>query len=440
MPAIKISEMDSATPLVATDNFEVQRDLENMRCTPVDILAFFLDTDDTLAANSDAKVPSQQAIKTYVDNEIADVVAGTAVYDAGAGLQLIADEFSVINLTTSMFASNVVDTDVTLAANSDTRLATQKAVKAYVAAYIAAQDIMAFKGIIDCSANPNYPAADAGNVYSISVAGKIGGASGPAVAIGDRLLCLVDSTASGNHATVGANWHITETNHDGTVTGPSSAVNNRLAVFNGTSGQIIADGGILVSAIPTGQTTVGLNLLQLANPGAVTFVRLNADNSVTARSAANMRIDLGSTTVGDALFTATNPSAVRYVRINADNSVTLRTAGEILADIGARTPAIQAVTSSATVTPTFDDDMVKITAQAAGLTLANPTGTAIAGAGMVIRIKDNGTARSITFGTQYRAMGVTLPTTTVISKTLYLGLVYNSDDTKWDVVAVAQEA
>lgn len=106
----------------------------------------------------------------------------------------------------------------------------------------------------------------------------------------------------------------------------------------------------------------------------------------------------------------------------------------------AAAPSIQSVTSSATVTPTFSDDMVKITAQAAGLTLANPTGTAVPGRGMAIRIKDNGTARGISYGTQYRAIGVTLPTTTVVSKTLYLGLIYNSDDTKWDVVAVAQEA
>jgi hypothetical protein len=105
-----------------------------------------------------------------------------------------------------------------------------------------------------------------------------------------------------------------------------------------------------------------------------------------------------------------------------------------------RAPNIQTVTSSATVTPTFSDDMVKITAQAAGLTLANPTGTAIPGWGIVIRIKDNGTARSIAYGSQYRALGVTLPTSTVISKTLYLGMIYNSDDTKWDVTAVAQEA
>lgn len=105
-----------------------------------------------------------------------------------------------------------------------------------------------------------------------------------------------------------------------------------------------------------------------------------------------------------------------------------------------RSPVIQSVTSSATVTPTFDDDIVLITAQAAGLTLANPTGTAINGLGIVIRIKDNGTARSIAYGTQYRAIGVTLPTTTVISKTLYLAMIFNQTDTKWDVLAVGQEA
>ena len=59
---------------------------------------------------------------------------------------------------------------------------------------------------------------------------------------------------------------------------------------------------------------------------------------------------------------------------------------------------------------------------------------------MIIRIKDNGTARTIAYDTQYRAIGVTLPTTTVINKIVYLGLIYNSTDTKWDVIGVSQEA
>jgi hypothetical protein len=59
---------------------------------------------------------------------------------------------------------------------------------------------------------------------------------------------------------------------------------------------------------------------------------------------------------------------------------------------------------------------------------------------MLIRIKDNGTAQSIGYGTQYRAIGVTLPTTTVISKTLYLGGFWNATDSKFDITACAMEA
>ena len=106
---------------------------------------------------------------------------------------------------------------------------------------------------------------------------------------------------------------------------------------------------------------------------------------------------------------------------------------------GSTTPNIQTVASAATVTPIFTNDEVTITAQAVALFLANPTGTPVDGKSLVIRIKDNGTARAITYDTQYRAIGVTLPATTVISKTIYLGLVYNLTDNKWDVVGVSIE-
>ena len=103
-------------------------------------------------------------------------------------------------------------------------------------------------------------------------------------------------------------------------------------------------------------------------------------------------------------------------------------------------PRVQSVTSSATVTPTSTNDLVKITAQATGLTIANPTGTMSEGQAMIIRIKDNGTAQTIAFGTNYRAIGVTLPTTTTISKTIYIGLVWNDTDTKFDVLGINTQA
>jgi len=109
------------------------------------------------------------------------------------------------------------------------------------------------------------------------------------------------------------------------------------------------------------------------------------------------------------------------------------------ADNAYNTPRVQTVTSSATVTPTSLDDEVVITAQAAALLLANPSGTSGQGQVILIRIKDNGTARAITYGSEYRAIGFTLPSTTVLSKTLYLAMVRNTTDTKWDVLSAIQE-
>lgn len=156
---------------------------------------------------------------------------------------------TITNLVLSMFASGVIDTDGTLAANSDTRLATQKAVKTYLDQAFAANDALVMKGGINASTNPNYPAADAGHVYRITTAGRIGGASGPVVEVNDTITCFVDGSTAGNHATVGANWFITQVNIDGAVTGPASSTSGRIATFNGSSGKVIQDGG---KALPTG--------------------------------------------------------------------------------------------------------------------------------------------------------------------------------------------
>jgi hypothetical protein len=106
----------------------------------------------------------------------------------------------------------------------------------------------------------------------------------------------------------------------------------------------------------------------------------------------------------------------------------------------AKTPVEQSVVSSATVTANASNDIVVITAQAVGLTLANPTGVWVQGQALMIRIKDNGSARTIAYDTKFRAIGVTLPTTTTASKTTYLGVIYNATDDKFDIMGVTTEA
>lgn len=105
------------------------------------------------------------------------------------------------------------------------------------------------------------------------------------------------------------------------------------------------------------------------------------------------------------------------------------------------TPRVGTVTSAATITPTADlSDMYTVTALAVGAAIAAPSGTPTDGQRLLIRIKDNGTARALTWNAIYRVIGVTLPTTTVATKTLYVGCIYNSADNVWDVVAETEQA
>jgi len=96
------------------------------------------------------------------------------------------------------------------------------------------------------------------------------------------------------------------------------------------------------------------------------------------------------------------------------------------------------IASSATPTPNVDiTDIYTITALAEAAAFGAPTGTPVNGQKLIIRIKDNATARALTWNAIYRAgTDVALPTTTVISKTLYCGFIYNSTDSKWDLIAV----
>jgi ribosomal protein L35AE/L33A len=129
----------------------------------------------------------------------------------------------------------------------------------------------------------------------------------------------------------------------------------------------------------------------------------------------------------------------RYVT-DANLVVIGNTSGTNTGDQTFFNPRVQTVASSATVTAVSTNDIVTITAQAVGLTLANPTGAFVEGQSLIIRVKDNGTARTIAYGTNFRAIGVTAPTTTVISKTTYIGCIYNSTDTKFDIIGVCTEA
>lgn len=132
------------------------------------------------------------------------------------------------------------------------------------------------------------------------------------------------------------------------------------------------------------------------------------------RSGSNWQLNLGSDATGD-----------QYHR-NASGYLVRR--GTVIA--------------SSTSSLTINSDTTyqySLTALAAALSIEAPTGTPFNGQDLLIRILDNGTARALTWNSIFRVIGVTLPTTTVISKTMYIACIYNSTDTKWDVIGVREQ-
>lgn len=114
------------------------------------------------------------------------------------------------------------------------------------------------------------------------------------------------------------------------------------------------------------------------------------------------------------------------------------TPDQLRAAVGA--PKIITTISSGTITPTADCDLVQPSALSAALTIANPSGTAVAGWGFVVDLIDNGTARGLTWGGDYASALGTLPTTTKANKRLRVGIEYNSSASKWQCMWVMEAA
>lgn len=103
---------------------------------------------------------------------------------------------------------------------------------------------------------------------------------------------------------------------------------------------------------------------------------------------------------------------------------------------------ITSVTSNSSITPTGGSlrNYLKVTALAEATTINAPSGTPADGNMLLMRIKDNGTSRTIAYNAIFRNVGVTAKTATTASKTIYQLARYNSADSKWDVISVTEEA
>lgn len=240
----------------------------------------------------------------------------------------------------------------------------------------------------------------------VSAAPAAGGGGAPAVT----------STATANGIT--------------TLTSSSTPVQ----VFTGTSNQSVRLPG---TSITQGQEFIIIN----ASSGTV-GVRSSGDFVITTLASGN------TTGIFVSAISAPSLPAHWIARVFVPGSpVTFPTSSDTLAGISATqtltnkriTPRINTVASSATPAINTDTtDQFTITALAVAITSMTTglTGTPTNGQQLMIRIKDNGTARTITWGASFLSSGAaSLLSTTVANKTHMMGLIYDTAAAKWVCVA-----
>lgn len=193
----------------------------------------------------------------------------------------------------------------------------------------------------------------------------------------------------------------------------------------------------------TGNLALGGTLSGIANSALTnSSVTINGSSVSLGGSTTVTATATNALTIGTGL-SGTSYDGSSAVTVAIDSTVATLSGTQTLTNKRV-TPRVVSITDAATITPTGDSaDQYVVTALAQTATIAAPSGTPTDGQKLVIRIEDNGTGRALTWTTSsgaYRAVGVTLPTTTVASKVVYIGCIYNSQDTFWDVIAVAQMA
>lgn len=187
-------------------------------------------------------------------------------------------------------------------------------------------------------------------------------------------------------------------------------------------------------------TLSSANILLGNGSNVATATAISGDVSITNTGVTT--VVSGSTTTAGKLQLTDSTSSTSTTTAATPNSV--KSAYDLAAAAQPKVRAVAAGATTGTLTPNgATTDVFEAEGLTGAITLAAPSGTPADGQRLLIRIKDNGTARGITWTTSagaYRAVGITLPTTTVISKVTYVGCIYNGTDSFWDAIATVTQA
>ena len=153
---------------------------------------------------------------------------------------------------------------------------------------------------------------------------KDGGITASKLTTGSNGQLFIGNGTGFTKATLTAGSNVTITNAAGSITisssSPGTGTVTSVDVSGGTTG-LTSSGG----PITTSGTITLAGTLAVANGGT------------GSTSAPGARTNLGATSVGSNLFTLGNPSAIRFLRVNADNTVSALSDSDFRTAIGAGT-------------------------------------------------------------------------------------------------------
>lgn len=233
---------------------------------------------------------------------------------------------------------------------------------------------------------------------------------------------------------------------DTTVTG--TQLNADHTLINGGSPSLASikdtngNNAVVLNAVAS-----AVNWLQVSNaatagvPGVVAAGGdTNISMQIRAKGTGKIRLTDGASATKVAILDLSGLTTARTIAFPDADTTLIAT--DVAATLTTKriNPRVTSTTSATTLTPTIATaDMYAYTALAANLTINAPTGTPVDGNHLTFRFKDDGTSHTLTWNAIYRAMGVTLPTATTISKTVYISARYNQAETVWDVTDVKQQ-
>jgi len=179
-----------------------------------------------------------------------------------------------------------------------------------------------------------------------------------------------------------------------------------------------------------GQSGTAFSDLFLASGAVIDFA---AGNSVITHSSGILTVS-----TGDLRVTTAGTNTASVVTVGGTQTLANKT---LLATSNVTTESTTAA-SDATANPTGGSlqNFYSLTALAEATEFQAPSGTPANGNKLIIRILDDGTARALTWNAIYRGLADSLPSTTVLSKVMYAGFIYNSQSSTWDLLALNTQA